>query len=236
MKLNLIYYKNLVDAAIEVFFRENDANFTKEDGKYILGMNSSKSSLKSTLERCIAIAAKSTVSTDDVDVKDVLVVIGSCYPKDNMLLDFKDESYFPKKLDMYISKHPTVKWILAEKDIDIDIDAFNEYLVSIFNEMFNDASKARDVFGSRYRDIVLISHKKLDCYAMFKTVKWAYGSSNCLNLWKDRMQGNRRCMVALNDMLSKYIHGKSKMNSSAKFKRYAHEVKYYLDKKLGLDM
>lgn len=233
MKLNLIYYKNLVDAATEIFFKDYGDSFTKEDEKYILGLNSSKSSLKAILERCIIEAARSSVSTDEVDVNDVLVVIGSCYPKDNILLDFKDDSYFPKKLSSYISNHPTVKWVLSEKDIDIDIDAFNESLVSIFNDMFNDISKARDVFGCMYRDIMLVSHKKLDCYAMFKTVKWAYGSSNCLNLWKTKMQGNRCCMVALNDMISKYIHNKSKMNSSAKFKRYAHEVKDYLDKRLG---
>lgn len=35
----------------------------------------------------------------DASIKDgILLVIGACYPKDNLLLKFKDDCYFPSKL------------------------------------------------------------------------------------------------------------------------------------------
>lgn len=163
---------------------------------------------------------------------DILLVIGACYPKDNLLLKFKDDCYFPSKLARVIKQKPAVKWLLAEPDIEVDIDLLNEVFNSIFNKRFRSCSAKRSDASSQ--KAIYVSHSSLDCYMVFKTVKWAYGSSNCKNLWKEVLEGHRQNIVAINDLVSKYIHNKSRMNKSQEFKKCALEVKDYLDGKLGL--
>ena len=67
---------------------------------------------------------------------------------------------------------------------------------------------------------------------MFKTIKWAFGNSNCVNVWKTSMQNVKPCLVAVNDLVSKYIANKTAMNKSKDFKAIALEVKSYLDEKI----
>ena len=104
--------------------------------------------------------------------------------------------------------------------------------IDIFNKMFNKHEPKRSSMPTC--KTVFVSHSRLDCYMLFKTLKWAYGSSNCCNIWKEKLASRKPCLVAVNDLISKYIHNKSMMNKSAKFKHYAHEVKDFIDDKLGL--
>ena len=231
MKLNLIYYKNILDIALEMFVKKHEECFTKDGSAYVLGLSASKKSLQKDIEKCIDSsidkALKSTSSKDDV-----AIVIGSCYPIDNLLLDFKDSKYFPKKLSSLIDSRPALKWLLAEKDIQLDIDLFNEIAIEVFNKKFTKIEPKRSSI-SRPR-VLYVSHSRLDCYMLFKTLKWAYGSSNCLNVWKETLSSQRQNLVAVNDLISKYIQNKSRMNKSIEFKMYALEVKDYLDEKLGI--
>ena len=103
--------------------------FTKdESGRYVFsGQFSSK------LEKLFFSKLKDAI---DVFVpqehNSICIVIGSCFPKDNLLLDFKDNMYFPKKLSSLIESKPALKYILNEDDIDIDIN----YLNQMFNNAF----------------------------------------------------------------------------------------------------
>lgn len=152
-----------------------------------------------------------------------------------MLLKYKDMSSFPDKLDEMLSNKPNIKWVMRENDIEIDIDCINEVCIDIFNDMFTDDKCISKLFGKDYANVIVASHKNLDCYMMFKTIKWAYGSSNCKNLWKEQMTNNRQDnLIALNDEIAKNIRCKSKLNHDATFKQYAYEVKDYLDMKLKL--
>ena len=91
----------------------------------------------------------------------------------------------------------------------------------------------KKILKTSRKDIIFMSHSKIDCYAMFKTIKWAYGNSNCVNVWKASMQDVKPCLVAVNDMVSKYIANKTAMNRSPDFKKIALEVKSYLDEKIN---
>lgn len=234
MKLNLIYYKNIIDLAFQDFVHLNEDFFSKCNGKYVLSKNFTKASLKKELLACIYEKMKS-ITVEGLAKNDIFVVIGSCYPKDNLVLDFKTESYFPKKLSNIMSLKPCLKWAMKEDDIEVDIDVVNEVLVEIFNEMFNGTCKMLKQLEHIHRSIIVVAHKRLDCYAMFKTIKWAYGNSNCCNIYKEKLSNRKQCLVALNDLVSKYVPNKIEMNRSIKFKRYAKEVKDYLDKKLGVE-
>ena len=190
----------------------------------------SKQKLHSALSQCIDTSIEEIIS--QYSSKDMCIIIGACYPKDNLLLDFKDASYFPKKLTSIIDRNPSLKWILREQDIDIDIQLFNEVLLSIFNERFNRLGKQQ--IDTHRPQVVYVTHRKLDCYMVFKTIKWAYGNTNCVNIWKEKLSQRRQNLVAINDLISKYVHAKNRINKSKEFKQYALEVKQYLDKVLCL--
>ncbi len=232
MKLNLIYYKNVIDLAFQSFVASNGEHFTKCNGKYVLSKLFTKASLKQELEKHIASALRELLQPVR-SACDKCILIGSCYPRDNILLDFKSQSYFPKKLESLMASKPSLKWLLREHDIEVDIDAVNEAFVSIFNSIFTHGSMTR-ALRSSCSSVIALSHRRLDCYALFKVIKWAYGSSNCVNMYKEKLHGHKQCMVALNDLVSKYIPGKAAVNSSSEFKACAHEVKGYLDSKLGM--
>lgn len=231
MKLNLIYYKCLLDLAIEEFVKCYEDFFTKDQDRYVFGLNVSKKKLYGALEECIEECLSRVMACSGKN--GIFLVIGSCYPKDNLLLEFKDDNYFPRKLSNLIDSKPSLKWLLKEKDIEIDIDLFNEAFISIFNKHFNRQELKRS--SALAPKTVFVSHTHLDCYMLFKTIKWAYGSSNCCNVWKEKLAERRQNLVALNELVSKYIHNKSRMNKSVKFKKYAHEVKDYLDEKIGIE-
>lgn len=97
-----------------------------------------------------------------------------------------------------------------------------------------DRSVLQKMLGSDFSNVVAISHKNLDCYMMFKTIKWVYGNSNCINIWKEKMPNAHECLVAINELISKNIKNKSKMNKSSLFKKYALEAKCYLDEVLSI--
>ena len=120
----MIYYKSIVDTAIEQFVSHFENAFEKTGGKYVLGLNMTKHRLYTVLCQCVDTAIESILA--QYGRKDICIVIGSCYPKDNLLLEYKDIDYFPKKLEVLLHNRPALKWLMRETDIDIDIDLFNE--------------------------------------------------------------------------------------------------------------
>ena len=231
MKLDLIYYKNLLDIAIGKFVQMHEDCFKKDGNAYVLGLNASKTKLQQEVETCIDTALSSIISKFG-DKDDVFLVIGSCYPKDNLLLSFKDDIYFPKKLSALIAENPALKWLMVEKDVEIGIDLFNELAMNVFNRRFCKQCPRRSRIV--HPKTIYVAHSKLDCYMMFKIIKWAYGSSNCCNVWKEHLQGMKSNLVAVNDLVSKYVHNKSRMNKSKEFRQCALEVKDFLNERLGM--
>ena len=54
MKLNLIYYKNLLDASIEKMFASIGSMFSRsEDGTYVLSSGWSKAKMSKLFEQCL---------------------------------------------------------------------------------------------------------------------------------------------------------------------------------------
>lgn len=71
---------------------------------------------------------------------------------------------------------------------------------------------------------------------MFKAIKWIYGSSNCVNLWKEQMVdvNRHKNFVALNDLIHRYVKNKNALNRDYELKMCVLEVKEYLAKKIGV--
>lgn len=234
MTLGLIYYKNVLDLALEKFFDAYGSMFTKQDGKWVLSAMMTKLKLEKTLSELVALELEYVLSKINKPYSKC-ILIGSCYPKDSLLLDFREGSLVPKWIEETLQSKPALKWVMKENDICIDIDAVNEVAISIFNKMFQKcASKRCSTNNARDGEVIVVSHSHLDCYMMFKVIKWAYGRSNCENVWKGIANDHKEVLVALNDELAKHIVSKGALNKSKKFKTYAKEVRDYLDSKIGI--
>lgn len=233
MKINLIYYKNILDGVVEKFVSIYGNCFVKEGDNYVFSGGFSQCKMKNILRQYVVDAIIQVMSTV-VGNYDKLIIIGSCFPSNHLLLQFKHDSYFPTKLSNLIEIKPHLKWLMKEKDIAIDIDLLNQLLIDIFNEFFMSQKKCENTFHSN--DVVFIQHNSLDCYMMFKVIKWIYGNCNCTNVWKDYLTNQQCHLVAINDLISKYVQNKHEMNKSQKFREYACEIKEYLENKLQVKM
>lgn len=75
--------------------------------------------MASILKKLVIQELKNVVTKHDKLHPEYYLVIGSCVPEDNLLLEFRDSKHFPEKLDMLVKTG--LKYLLREKDIDIDI-------------------------------------------------------------------------------------------------------------------
>lgn len=211
---------------------EFNDDFVKIDRYYILGKAYSKSQLENFFTKNIVATIKSIFKPYDITNVEYNFIIGSCMPYDNILLDFKaNGEYFPAKLDKLLQSNIQLKYLLKEHDIKIDIILFNEIFNSIFNKLFSSHSFHMKQFGKTFSNLIFIQHARLDCYSMFKTLKFLYGKNACTNVWKDCLQAkysNIVPMISINELICKYMHNKHELNRSIQFKTIVKEVDCYL--------
>lgn len=228
-KINLLYYKNILDLMILEFFDKYNDLFIKQDGLYIFSANFSKSKLKSILNELFINAITKYITEFDLFNPNYYFIISSCLPKDNLLLSLRTKEVFPKKLDLLLTKNINYKYILVEKDIKIDFSLFNQIFIEIFNKYFLNSKNVLKDFGPDYKNIFFIQHKRLDCYMLFKIIKNKFGDENCINIWKSHFSGITPPLVAVNDIISQKIIGKQFINKLPEFKRFVKEVYQYVD-------
>ena len=229
-ELNLIFFKHLADSVLFSYFRESD--FTREDGGYALVETKRESTVKAILDGLIVQKLKDLVEPWDIMKPKHYLVIGSCFPKDNLILDFLNGIYLPESLLPFVSKESHIKYIFREKDLLADTVLFNKMLTDIFNRYFDGKNLERSL-GKGYSNVHFIQHRRLDCYLMFKTIKYIYGKTNCRNMFLEKGIKNNRVILAVNEMVDKVID-KRVLNGSIQMKIIAKEVRQYLDFCLGL--
>lgn len=67
---------------------------------------------------------------------------------------------------------------------------------------------------------------------MFKLIKFIYGKSNCWNIHKEKFYNIKSPIIAINELIDKYIHNKNKITKSNEFKYIIEEVKQFIDEKI----
>ncbi len=233
-KINYIYYKNLLDLVFVRFFDDFNSSFSKAvNGAYVFSSNISRIALKDYFLKTIKKEIFKMSEPWTIANPNWTIIIGSCYPSKNIVLDYRKDEYFPSKLTKFLKEHPSIRWIIKESGIDIDIELMNEVLWEIFVDFLS--SKAK--LGSEYKNVIFIVHDRLDCYTVFKILKWLYGKSSCVNLYeREKMSRMNLPLVSINEVLSKYIHNKTKMNTSKELKVFSSELKQYVDSRISLSV
>ena len=228
-KIKLLYFKNVLDQCFFKFFEDFNDCFTRKDsGEYVLSAQTAPEKIKKYFIAEIKTEILKYARPFDLFNSEYLFIIGGCDPAENMLLEFKD-GYFPRKLTRIIDSGKCPKYVLKEKDIKIDIEFFNSLVDDLFINLFSNEDSFSKLLGRGYSNVFAVKHRQLDCYSMFKVIKYIYGRNSCVNVWKDEFKDKRQCITAVNDLIDKYVNNKTAMNKSRKFKNIVEEVRQYCD-------
>lgn len=236
MQFKLIYFKELINFAMLQFFIDYNDSFINQNNQYIFSKNITNAKLISYFKKTIKTELLNIIQPYDLFSPVYYLIIGGCFPSENILLQYKHLNYFPEKLNKLLNSNIQIKYLLNEKDIKIDIIKFNEIFMFIFNELFSDKQKLLKYLGKKYSNVFFIQHSRLDCYLLFKTIKFILGSKNCINLYKEKFKNNKQCIIAINDKIQYYIHNKSLLNSNLEYKNIVLELKQYLFEILNLTL
>lgn len=226
----LLYFKNLLDIAFIQFFDKYNDLFQKIDSQYVFSANWDVQKLASILKKTIIDTLLKNVVKYDRLKPTYYLIIGSCMPKDNMLLKYKDMQYFPLKLEKLVYAKTQLKYLLKEKDINIDKVLMNNACIMLFNDFFTkeEVKLKKEVF----KNILFVQHKQLDCYATFKLLKHSFGKSNCINMHEELFKNCKQPIIAINDIIDKYVN-KTCMNISAEFKLAGKELEQFVNEKIS---
>lgn len=230
-KCYLLYFKSLLDVAFIEFFDEfNDAFAKNDNDEYVLVKALDEAHIEKFFVKSIEKQLDKLIAPYDIiRSPHKYFIIGACNPRDNFLLSFKDKKSFPKKLDDMIFKSKyQLKYVLNEDDIKIDIVKFNQACVGAFNHFFGSSAK-RDRQQQQKNNVVFITHKNLDCYSMFKVLKFIFGKSNCVNLHQQAFNKIKAPIIAVNDLIDKHINNKSAANKDKRFKAIVTEVQQFIN-------
>lgn len=226
-KLNLLYYKNIVDCAIKGFVSANNDMFVKDGDNYVFAKSITRQMLMKRMKVFVLNELGKYIEPYSILNPNHYFIIGSCFPKDNILLSRASESkYFPEKLKKLIQRPDNLKYILKEKDIKIDIEMFNCVLEDIFNNLFRNSKKLDNIH--------FIRHNRLDCYAMYRIIKDGYGASNVVNLHKKHMSNIKSAIYSVNEMIDLYVHGKKEVIRSSELEFIRAEIIQFVNKSMGL--
>lgn len=230
-KFNLLYYKALIDKCFIRFFDEYNDLFIKNESTYILANNINKSKIKQLFKNYIFDELKLYIKPYSIIEPNYYFIIGACLPKNNLLLKYKTK-YFPNKLSKLIDSEFQIQYFLKEHDIKLDLVKFNQIILDIFQDFFGNQQKIAKILKSNdYSNVFFIRHSKLDCYSMFKLLKYIFGKNNCVNIYKEKFQNiySPSPIVSINDLIDKYINNKIAMNKSQEFKQIILELKMYIE-------
>ena len=226
VKFKLLYFKHLLDYAFTEFCKNFNDSFLKDaSGQYVLSKDFSDQKMLTEMQKYIERYLTENILSFDKFNPTYYLILGSCYPKDNLALKFKKVSYFPTKLQKLIESDFQVKYLLKEKDIKLDIIRFNNICQKLFNKYF----KNRHI----QKNLIFIQHKRLDCYALFKLLKNIYGKGNCDNYYEEKKFAEmKQPIIAVNELIDRYSN-KLQVKTTSEFKLAMKEIQQYITERMS---
>ena len=211
-RIRAIYFKQLADRAFQRFLSERNGDFTKleRDGGtlYVYSGTKSRNSLRSMFREWILSDLFSLFPEFDIERPVYNFVLGSCIPRENALLRcVRGNSYFPEVLRKILSSGKDIRYYPVERDIKIDLDLFNSVLEDVFIDLF-DRKRAKKFLGTRFRNVFFLRHPVLDCYMVFKVLRFSYGRNSVENVVKTEGMKVDVGLRSLNERIDENVSGK----------------------------
>ena len=228
--LNLVFFKHLADSTLYDYFTSSE--FTKEEDGYALVDGRSETTLRNLLDEAFISHLLENVTPWSLENPNHYFIIGACLPKDNLLLDFQQGCMVSERTRKLIDAEYPLRYVFMEDDLKADPVMFNSLVESLFVRYFDHRRLLRRI-GKDYSNVHFIRHRRLDCYVMFKLMKYIYGRSNCLNLFLQKRMRNNMVIRSVNEMIDSEID-KRGLTGSIQLRTIANEVRQYLDFCLGI--
>ena len=225
-RINLLYYKSIVDRCISRFIEEHDSDFTRqENGEYVFSNGVSEQTLKKIFLGYVKDELGQIVSGYKNSSPEFYFILGSCFPGENILLEFGGRA---PKLRKLIEIIPDVTYFLKESDIRMDMRMVNSALDGIFSKFMKEKRKT-------WPNVFFLRHRKVDCYMLYRFIKNTYGSM-AVNVGKRFYSGGDRAIFSINDDIDKICPFKDDYIKRGFFKNIENEVYQYIDTCLNGDM
>lgn len=179
-------------------------------GTWTLGRSCGKADFKKALNRLLDSWEASEVDPGTAASPVYTIVVAPCCPADSLATLARSPS-FPAKLAAKIAGPARLTWLLRERDIDVDIAAFNAACAETFVE------RARTRPGKSR--IVYARHWQLDAQELSRCVLTAYGKTACSLAERP----SYRALVDLNCLAARYS-SRTSMRKLPEYKLAAREA------------
>jgi len=233
---NAIYFKHMIENALEIYFTVNRSKFTvDENGLIVFSNKVSYNSLKKALKTLIVGEIQKCIKPFDITKREYFFVIGSCYPNENFLLKHLDKNrYFPMKVRKYI-ENGNIKYFLRVSGIRIDLSYFNSVLEDIFNEFFQ-RKNFKKFFPSNVENLFFLKKSKFDCYMTYRVLKKFFGRINTCNMFKENESSMKKNLYSVNERIDNYVVGIKQILDTEEMKMEVEEINQYIRDCIGMDM
>lgn len=211
-KINVLYYKHILDKSFQRFFNDYNDSFVKSNGEYVFSKLIAKNKLIKIFRKYIVDEIKRYITEYSISDLNYYIIIGSCFPKDNILLKYKQDNYIPEKIFNIIEKYPNIRYFLKETDIHVDLMLFNDVFENVF-EYLRERKNILKEFGKNTTNLYMMWNDRLDCKMMYETIRHIFGKVNVVNLHK-KNKITDSVINSLNENIDKYVHGKHSLIDS----------------------
>jgi len=223
-KVKLLKFGLVADLCVRRFFGEFGGSFSRLGGGYVLAGAPSASEAARWFERAAKEEVMKAARPFDVLAPEYLLLLGDCDPRDNILLGRRGPR-FPARLDAFLGSPRCSKYLLRERDIDVD----SAYLNSALDAAFVSAFRSPAWLGPGYGGFAAVAHRRLDGYSLSKVLSCVYGKANC----EEAAPEAARCLVSVNELVDAYAEGEAELNRSPELRRIVAEVRDFAAARLA---
>lgn len=214
-RINLVYFKSILDRCLLRFFSERNSEFSKTDDGYVFSGQAGEQELVGIFTKYVKEELGKYVTDSEMDF---FFVIGSCCPGENVLLNHLEPG---NKLKRLIDSNPDIRYFLVEDDIRLDMRLFNSVFERIFVKFMSEKRKT-------WKNVFFVRHRNLDCYFLYKLFKRHFGSM-VVNLHKKEEMGADRCIYSVNEELDSRCRNKLEILRGNDVIEIYREVFRYID-------
>ena len=223
----VLYYKTVLDRCLARFFEDfNDRFVRSDDGAFVFSGKISFKMLEKTFEAYMRTELERYVPIFSASQPEFLIVIGSCTPGDNFVLEKIADGDSQRKLKKLIDIAPDIRYFLLESDISLDMRLFN----SVFDKIFVDYMSGKRTLG---KHVIFLRHGRLDCYFVHKLLRRRYRTM-LVDIRKE-MSPKDRCILSVNEKIDDMCNRKRELLGGDDVSRMSDEMYRFLDERLDMD-
>lgn len=225
MKVSLICFHEILNHIMVQFFSAYNDMFRLVDGKYCLSESLSDSKLKNIVKTELRQLLKENLMPFDALDPHEYVIIDDCAIQDNAFNTVVDANS-SKKFKKLLSADYKLKFILKERDINLDLVQFNCVFSDVFSSFMKKTAVKR-LLGEEYaRNVMFLSHKNADFKLISAILTLHFGNSQCEIM--HIINQPKAAVVSLNSIVDNKVRLTRKLLRTDTFQKISAEILQYV--------